>query len=279
MAYHSNYWSCSRFADWLRGTPKPQWGTDKEWKDWHQEEKSLHGFRYWLAEEALDKIQDFVTWPVRKLYDIKYYINNRYVGCTHALVAHPSDLSRGTWHDVGGRFLPCLFGELVDFVEIELAWWHVAWNVEARKKFKSPFWSYGWFKFGVWRCPEAGLENLNWQANLRSTEDEVGPDSPHLGELTPQAVGAREILSLYNWWTEVYRKRPDAMDASGWSEFCNRTLDEGPNSWLSMINSTPELEKESTEIHKKLREIEEAYEKEDEEMLIRLVKVRHYLWT
>jgi hypothetical protein len=31
--------------------------------------------------------------------------------------------------------------------------------------------------------------------------------------------------------------------------------------------------------HKKLQEIEEAYKKEDEEMMIRLIKIRESLWT
>jgi len=35
----------------------------------------------------------------------------------------------------------------------------------------------------------------------------------------------------------------------------------------------------SDEAHKKLREIEEAYTKEEEEMMIRLIKIRESLWT
>jgi hypothetical protein len=34
---------------------------------------------------------------------------------------------------VGNRFLPCLFNELVDFVEIEQAWHHCVWSDEAKK--------------------------------------------------------------------------------------------------------------------------------------------------
>ena len=35
----------------------------------------------------------------------------------------------------------------------------------------------------------------------------------------------------------------------------------------------------SNKAHKLLRKIEAAYEKEDEAMMIRLIKVRHGLWT
>ena len=40
-----------------------------------------------------------------------------------------------------------------------------------------------------------------------------------------------------------------------------------------------ELEKLSTKSHKLLQKIEAAYEKEDEAMMIRLIKARDSLWT
>jgi len=279
MAQHSNYWSCSPFADWVRGTPKGNAKTSEGWDEWRTEAERYHPVRYWLAEEGLSYLQDFITWPVRKIYDAKYYINNRFVTRTHSLTAHPRDIRPGDWCDVSDRFLPCLFNELVDFVEVELAWWHIAWDEEARKKFKSPFWAYGWFRWRTWRCPEAGLENLEWQRKLRWQENEVGPDHKGLGELTPQAVKAQEILDLYKWWTEVYPNRPDPHDASGWTAYCelSRLANGGKLSWSG--DKTPELKKASRLAHKELRKIEAAYEKEDTDMMIRLIKARHGLWT
>jgi len=43
--------------------------------------------------------------------------------------------------------------------------------------------------------------------------------------------------------------------------------------------STPELKKLSDKSHKLLQKIEAAYEKEDEAMMIRLIKARDSLWT
>jgi hypothetical protein len=274
-----NYWTCSKFADWLRGTTKLKCGTSEEWHEWETRAKAAYPIRWWLAEEGLDHLQKFVFYIPDKLYAIKYYINNRWVTRTHALTAHPRDLPRGQWADVGNRFLPCLFNELVDFVEVELAWWHVVWDDKAYKEFHAPWYSRGWFRWRTWRSPEAGLANLEWQRSLRWKEDEVGPDSKNLGQLTPQAVKAQEILDLYKWWTEVYRNRPDPYDASGWTEYCeaSRLANGGRLSFSS--DKTPELRKMSNKAHKLLRKIEEAYEKEDEEMMIRLIKVRHGLWT
>jgi hypothetical protein len=282
MAQHSNYWSCSPFADWLRGTKKLSAGTSEQWDEWTTQAQMKHNFRYWLAEEALGHIQDFVTWPVRKLYDIKYYINNRWVSRTHSLTAHPRDIRPGQWCDVGNRFLPCLFNELVDFVEIEQAWSHIAWgNKEDRAKYNPPFWASGWFRWRVWRCPQAGLDHLDWAMSLTCDENwGVDKDSPNFGKPTGQALRAKEIKELYLWWTVTYRNRPDPYEASGWSAHCEAMRVKYPGSMFSSLNSKdPEDRKASDKAHKLLNKIEKAYEKEDEAMMIRLIKARDSLWT
>lgn len=278
MAQRKNYWSCSNFADRIRGIEKGGAKTGREWREWEAEAKTKHPIRYWIAEEALDAIQNFIWWPVDKLYDIKYYINNRWITRTHALTAHPRDLPRGQWSDVGNRFLPCLFNELVDFVETELAWWHLAWSPEERPKYNMPWWAVGWWRIRTWRCPQAGLDNLKWQSELVWTEEECEPGSEKIGKPTYQAEKALEILALYKWWTEVYPNRPDPHDASGWSEFCNRRREEDRH-FLDFESETEEERKESVKILDLCRSIEEQQEKEDEEMLIRLIKIRKSLWT
>ena len=283
MAHHSKYWSCSPFADWLRGTKKLSAGTAEEWDDWTTAAQMKHNFRYWLAEEGLSHLQDFVTWPIRKIYDVKYYINNRFVTQTHALTAHTRDIKPGQWCDVGNRFLPCLFNELQDFVEIELAWSHIAWsNKEDCAKYAPPFYATGWFRWRTWRCPQAGLDNLKWQSELRDSVDDGWKESdPNIGLPTPQAVKAQEILDLYKWWTEVYHQRPDPHDAGGWSEYCERKRQEHGSEGLSFMKESknPELRALGDAALKKTHEIEQAYEAEDTEMMIRLIKVRHGLWT
>jgi hypothetical protein len=277
----NHYWTCSKFADWLRGTTKGGAKTAEGWDEWEARAKSAYPIRWWLAEEGLDILQKIVFWPTDKLYDIKYYINNRWVSRTHSLTAHPKDIRPGQWCDVGNRFLPCLFNELVDFVEVELAWWHLAWSPEERSKYNMPWWAVGWWRIRSWRCPQAGLDNLEWQRSLVWKEEEVGEDSKLLGKRTPQAERADEILALYKWWTEVYRNRPDPMEASGWSAYCDRCRDELGGSAMAMFkdHGKKELKKQGDKAHKLLRKIEAQYEKEDEAMMIRLIKIRHALWT
>jgi hypothetical protein len=276
----NHYWTCSKFADWVRGTKKLSAGTSEEWDEWTTTAQMRHNFRYWLAEEGLDILQKIVYWPTDKLYSIKYYVNNRFVTRTHALTASPRDIKPGEWRDVGNRFLPCLFNELVDFVEVELAWWHLAWSPEERPKYNMPWWAVGWWRVRTWRCPQAGIDNLEWQRNLRhSVDDGWEEGDPNIGKPTPQAVKAQEILDLYTWWTTTYRNRPDAYDASGWTAACEaqRAANGGKISWNTPKD--PVLKKAQDKAHKLLQKIEADYEKEDEAMMIRLIKVRHGLWT
>ena len=276
----NHYWTCSKFADWLRGTTKLKMGTSEEWHEWESRAKRDYPVRWWLAEEGLDYLQKIVYFIPDTLYNAKYYINNRWVTRTNALTAHPRDIKPGTWADVGNRFLPCLFNELVNFVEVELAWWHIAWaDKDVKKQYKAPWYASGWFRWRTWRCPQAGIDNLKWQAELRWTKDEVGEDSENLGQYTPQAIKAQEILALYGWWTEVYRNRPEPMEASGWSAYCDKMREKHDRAFWIGAEKTQEERDESDRCHKLLSEIEEAYEAEDEAMMIRLIKVRHGLWT
>lgn len=281
MAQRSRYWSCSKFADWVRGIEKGTAKTSLDWREWEKQGKKLHPIRYWIAEEALDAIQNFIWWPIDKLYNIKYYVNNRWITKTHALTAHSKDIKPGQWCDVGNRFLPCLFNELVDYVEIELAWWHLAWDdKEARSKYNMPWWAVGWWRVRTWRCPQAGLDNLKWQSELVWEEDHCETNSPNIGKPTPQAIKAIEILALYKWWTEVYPNRPDPYIASGWSDYCDRMREKYDGDiFIGLENKDEEDTKESAKILERLQEIEMQQISEDEEMMIRLIKVRHNLWT
>jgi len=274
----NHYWTIGPFADWLRGTPSPGAQTSRGWREWREEAQKKHPVRYWLAEEGLDYLQRFVYYIPDKLYGLKYYINNRWVTCTHALTAHPSDIPRGEWRDVGNRFLPCLFNELRDFVEVELAWWHIAWSDrEEKAKYNAPFWATGWWRWRTWRCPQAGLDCLAWQMELTNAEF-LDDDKKHLAEPTQQAIHAREILELYKWWTEVYPNRPDPHDAGGWSDYCAKFRNEGRD-FLDFEDRTDEERAASSQALDATQTIEDKYNQEDEEMMIRLIRIRQSLWT
>ena len=277
----NHYWTNSKFADWLRGTAKGGAKTAEGWDEWTTAAQMKHSFRYWLAEEGLDYLQKVVYWPTDTLHAIKYYINNRWVTRTHSLTAHARDIKPGDWCDVGNRFLPCLFNELVDFVEIEQAWHHCIWSDEMKTTYNVPWYRKGWLRLRTWRCPDAGIEYLIWASGLKLDENMgCDKDSEHYGKPTHQAIAAKEILDLYRWWTVVYPNRPDPYEASGWSAHCEAMRVKYPGSMFSSLNSKdPADRKASDRAHKLLGKIEKAYEKEDEAMMIRLIKIRDSLWT
>lgn len=271
-----NYWSCGSFADWLRGTVKPVSATGAGWKVWRRTATDAHPWRYWLVETALDRMQNVWTWIPDRINDIRYYINNRWVTRTHALTAHPRDIPRGDWRDVGNRFLPCLFNELVDFVEIELAWSNCMWNPESQRGYGMPWWRR-WYR--QWRCVPAAMAYLEWASQL-TNEEFLADDEKHLAEPTGQALAAREIRELYTWWTEVYPRRPDAMDASGWSAYCDARWQRGDDILMNDDEDLPDdLRKQGRLALDRSHEIEAAYAAEDEAMMIRLIRIRQALWT
>lgn len=266
----SNYWSCSKLADWLRGTPKPPAGTTEQWNTWEKTAKAKK-FRYWLAEEGLDYLQNFVYWPANRINDMRCYINNRWIFKKHALT---SRLERGEWHEFDTRLLHAVFDELVNFVEIEQAWMFVVFSDEDRKKYKTP-WYRTFFRIGVWRCAEAGIAYLEWAAKLKNNADWVDKKDPHFGKLTSQALAAQEILALYKWWKEERQKRLDPSEASGWSEYCDKR-----HQATETCENYPFTDKErSRSILDIYSKMEKEQEEEDTAMLIRLVKIRQSLWT
>ena len=274
----SHYWTCSKFADWLRGTPKPGARTSEGWAEWTEKAKAAHPVRYWIADDALDFLQEVVYYIPDRLNDIRYYINNRWVSKSHALTADPRDIRPGNWSDVGNRFLPCLFKELVDFVEIEQAWHHCMWSDDAKTKFDVPWWRSGWLRLRTWRNAEAGMEYLRWAETL-TNEEFLDEGEKHKAEPTYQAKSAKEIIELYTWWTETYRNRPDPYEASGWTAVCEASREANGGRLHFGTEKNPALRKASDLAMKKLRKMEADYEKEEEQMMIRLIKIRGSLWT
>ena len=274
----SHYWTIGKFADWLRGTPKLKCGTSEQWDAWYAEAAKAHPVRYWIAEEGLDHLQKFVYYIPDKLNDVRYYINNRWVSRSHSLTAHPRDIKPGNWQDVGNRFLPCMFNELVDFVEIEQAWHHCIWSDDMKTKYDVPWYRKGWLRWRTWRSAEAGMEYLRWAETL-TNEEFLEEGEKHKAEPTYQAKAAKEIIELYTWWTVTYRNRPDPYEASGWTAACEaqRQANGGKLSFSSPKD--PVLKKASDKAHKLLQKIEADYTKEDEVMMIRLIKIRESLWT
>lgn len=270
---HGKYWSCSNLANIIRGTKKPyalEWGA---WDDWHTEAKLAHPFRYWVAEELFGDVQDIIGYIPDKINSFRCYLNNRFITKTHALT---SNLDRGKYHEYDTRILYCLFDELVNFVEVEKAHMKVCWNPDEQAKYAAPTWPWWTRWLTEWRCDEAGIAHLDWEAAL--TNDEwLDKDDPDYGKLTTQAISAIELKELYTWWKTIRPNRPDPYDLSGWTALYEER--EGENCRYMWNDKTDEEKEKSRICLDKLHEIEIQYDNEDEEMMIRLIKIRKSMWT
>ena len=234
-----HHWSCSKFADWIRGSNKPfalEW---EEWDVWHEEAQKKHPFRYWIADELLGYMQDFVNLPIDIYHTIEIYIRNRFIDKVHYL---RTDLTPGEYYDLDTRILHALFTELTDLVEVEYA---------SIQRYSEDHNNY-LFKKG--RCPLAGLDYLNWAGQLKYDENMgFNPDDEDYHKPTPQAEAAQITLELYKWWKNR-KYRPNPYDL--FSE-----------------------DKDGQYYYRKINKMEESYEKEDTKMLIELIKIRGSLWT
>ena len=277
-----NYWSCSKFADWLRGTAKPASGTCEAWSAWEKQAKQK-SLRYWLAEEGLDYLQNIVYAPMTFTNAIRRYISNRFVVKTHALTS--STLKRGQWHELDTRLLYAAFDELINFVETDLAYTnYICSSAEDRKKFYMP-WHRKFFRLGFWRCPEAGLNYLNWASQLKNDDEWLDKNDSEFGRPTQQALAAQEILMLYNWWKNGRPNRPDPHDASGLTTYSDENAKtakkSGEDSWCQIFSNekTDEEREHQRAIFELNSKIEKEQDDEDTDMFIRLIKIRQFLWA
>lgn len=159
------------------------------------------------------------------------------------------------YYEINDRMLHALFALLVEYVEIGLS------SKNYGTELKDP--------------KARGLEYLDWEIN-----------DPNCAG--PQAETAATAKELYLWWTV---ERPARLDS--WSSpeiWPNRQTDERKSSFverlvgmrfgrknrLRLSMKQPKEEREAGDLARKL---EEFYDFQDTEMLVRLAGIRRGLWT
>jgi hypothetical protein len=178
------------------------------------------------------------------------------------------------WSDVVSKMLYVNFTMLVDFIEIEKAECLILDDKQHCRK----FWQRG--PLDNWRRPAHGVKHLEWEiALVRDEHWGTYEGDKGYGEPPHQAIVAKEQLELYNWWIER-PNRKDSMELSGLYDYY-----EGDNGtdFMSMLrynkSMSDEQEAEYTKLSQIHTSIEEQRDAEDEEMLVRLVKIRTSLWA
>jgi hypothetical protein len=249
LRQRTHYWTCSKFADWIRGEKKPfalEWG---QWDEWKAEQKKKRPFRFWLSDTFLGWLQNIVYYPSDLYYSVKIYIRNRWIDKTHVI---QTGFKPGKSYEIDDKMLHGLFNELVDFVEIELAA-SVIWQNKNKYKTKKG------------RCLEAAHDYFNWANNLKEKND-YGKKV-----LTEQAKSSKQIQKLYEWWKNKRPARLDPYVVSGY----NDTFKDNDDIFKFSSTHTTKLKRVLT----KLEKTEKDYDEEDTDMLIELIKIRHHLWS
>lgn len=215
MTFRSNYWSCSKFAAWLRslqGIPSPYALSMEDWKVYKKEHK--HKLCYKLAE-WLDNVQDVVYFPADIAYSLKCYVQNRLQGSSYL----PTSLEEGKWYDLDTRIKYGLMENFIIHIEKHLYKHILRWNGAYLKE------------KGIDKDLHAVLKF--WQ----ELQDEGRGEKPW-----------KEILDTYYKSVYIMRERVAAWD----------------------------MEFETSEEYTSL---EAQQDKEDEKVMVAIIKFRKFLWT
>lgn len=184
------------------------------------------------------------------------YIYNKWIDPSDRVIIKHQDYLRGSYHDCDCKMLYVLFQMLVDFVEMECGAIYGPYYFEShlqklhRKITNLPIVS--WFLPPA-RNIRRGLHHLRWAMKLQ--------------DIPSQAQQAKDVFLLYKFWVHT---RPRRIDPWIWVE----TFIE-PKRIGNGFDCSPEYSVKLTEAGK----IEDQYDKEDQEMLTLLIKIRGGLWT
>lgn len=281
----NRHYSGSKLVDWIREKvfkfERPVALPLNDWDKWKKETKAAHPVGWFVTEVVPDWLEKIPENTIDHIDEVRYFISN-WRGGTHRL---NSTLSVGKWHEYSERMLFSCFDSFVDHIEIEEAHSHIAWREKGEMdKYQVPWYARSrWFRWGAtWRCPQAGIDHLKWEMTL----DIPDPNDPNWHASPHQAASAKEKMELYVWWKSIRPQRGDPWSASGFDQFWEKMStkykeDEGLG-WLGLSGKskmTPAEQREYNRLSELRDSLEEQWEKEDTEMLIRLVKMRASLWT
>lgn len=165
------------------------------------------------------------------------------------------DLSPNYW-DKDTILLYAVMQIVVDFVEVECSFMELdaPYTLRQRINFKLP-----WFLRSdeVYRNRESGLKHLTMLESMYQDMLINPSDAP------------KAIREVYLWWKDVRPLRQNPDDESGFNQYTKECED----------TNTKKDKKHLHKLMKKAVRIEQQREKEDTEMLNKVIKYRNFMWT
>ena len=230
------------------------------WNEFEDEFKKEAPIRYFIKYHIVLQIGGFfaslsqIGWAIRYRTVSKYHIVNT--------------LLEPGYQEIDTRMLHASFELLVDYVEIECA--NMAQIADRHKLIAERGWKHSYLprmlKIKEFRSRELGMQHLQWETTLNAAELSEYERSPH------QAAKAVQVIILYTWWKDVYPNREEIPAPDGERvglEFLSKK-------WKK---ANPKMSAEIGQWSKDSYQRELDWDKEEEEMLIALMKIRKGLWT
>lgn len=194
-----------KFTRWMNYNP-PGAMTSKGWRLFNNEFKERAPIRYWFHRD----FRKLVIYPIKWKYEeIGYWIRFRTYDRLNIL--HTG--LKPDFYNAHHRILHANFNVLKDLVESEYAW-NMYCGDRGERSFCEEYLPF-YRIFNPYRNPEKGIEYLEWAATLDD------PALPMHDRSDRQAVDAREIHALYNWWV-IDRPNRKEVEVCGYG---NQELD------------------------------------------------------
>jgi len=246
-----------QFDSWMDYNP-PGALSSKGWRLFNKEFREKAPIRFWVRKSFRHAILYPISRTNTKIYSwFSYRLFNRY---------HMVDTGlKPGYYEIDTRILNVNFNMLKDFVECELAWTQ---DVHDDKPWYKKIRIIRMFERSRFRRPDLGLKYLAWAAKLDD------PSLPPFERCENQAIASREVAILYDWWVN---KRPN-REKVRIPDYTDQGLGD-----LSVLDEefdhSAEDYRKTKEAMDAQHELDEQWKNEDDEMLIRLIKIRHDLWT
>ncbi len=215
------------------------------WDNFRKYHKKHNPIRYFLNHD----FESVFIWPwsmplERAIEWVRYRTIRRY----HVV---NTGMEPG-YADVTERMLHVNFNMLKDFIEKE----------------KGSMWQYHEASSKYDKQP--GVSHLIW---------EIGLDADNSIN-NQQSANALEQYELYNWWTNIRPFRVDSFETPEHNAYWKLRNDiYGSDCFFCEDKDTPELKKAQKATYELSGTLDKQYSKEDEDNLIRLMKIRQSLWT
>jgi len=245
-----------KFKHWMAYSP-PGALSARGWRLFNREYKKNAPIRYLLNKTIKRKIINRI---VNNIAHVKYWIIYRTTERSHVVKTE----LKPDYIELSKRMLYASFFLLKEHVEIDSAWHNhcVSGNLTFCEKYM-PFYNI----LTKFKNPELGVAYFEWAATLDN------PALPPHEQSPDQARSAREVLALYTWWTLLRPAREEATRTTySYQGFELGSLDS------SFDVNAPDYVSYMAAMDK-INDMEEIWEQEDTDMLIRLIKIRKSLWV